>query len=215
MFASTLSKPRCVPPPSGRKSLYAAPKPIPRFSVTRFDTSTEKSVSRVAGPSSPAGALMDEIVGNDSSSATKGSSVVRVAGKNRFPAKPCAKAAPVTAADASARADISIDKRFFLIAVSASDTIPSIGNAAGDSETSTSMCGGASGSHLFDPDRYLDRTGVLEPEDQGKFVANLERLPQLAQHHVIAAGLELQRFAGLDFQCRDPSHPHNPRVDFH
>jgi hypothetical protein len=63
---------------SGRNCLYVAPKPMPRFSVMRFDTSTEKSVSRVAGASPLAGVLIIEIVGSDNSSATKGSSVASV-----------------------------------------------------------------------------------------------------------------------------------------
>src|SRR5437773_1658079 len=52
----------------------------------------EKSVSRVACDSSLAGCLLYAIVGNDNSSATNGSSVASVAGKNRFPANPCAEA---------------------------------------------------------------------------------------------------------------------------
>ena len=55
----------------------------------------EKSVSRVAGDSSLAGCLLYAIVGNDNSSATNGSSVASVAGKNRFPANPCAETGSV------------------------------------------------------------------------------------------------------------------------
>ncbi len=62
----------------------------------RFDTSTEKSVSRVAGSSSSPGNLRLEIVGSDSSSATNGSSVASVAGKKRLPANPCPEAGAVT-----------------------------------------------------------------------------------------------------------------------
>jgi hypothetical protein len=39
--------------------------------------------------------LLYATVGNDSSSATNGSSVASVAGKNRFPANPCAEAGSV------------------------------------------------------------------------------------------------------------------------
>ncbi len=54
----------------------------------RFEMSSAKSVSRVAGSSPLAGVLKYEMVGSDSSSATKGSSVASVAGKKRFPTKP-------------------------------------------------------------------------------------------------------------------------------
>src|SRR5437016_2957648 len=83
----------------------------------RFDTSTEKSVSRVAGASPLAGVLMVEIVGSDNSSATNGSSVASVAGKNRFPAIPCAKAASAEATHASAPATPYSD-RFRLAMIS-------------------------------------------------------------------------------------------------
>src|SRR6202171_3017810 len=102
MLAAALSKPRWLTPSSGRNCLYVTPKPKPRFSVMRFDTSTEKSVSRVADASPLAGVLIVEIVGSDSSSATNGSSVVSVAGKNRFPEVPCAKAASAVATHANA-----------------------------------------------------------------------------------------------------------------
>lgn len=46
------------------------------------------------GASPPEGALRLEIVGSDSSSATNGSSVASVAGKNRLPANPCAESGP-------------------------------------------------------------------------------------------------------------------------
>ena len=79
----------------------------------RFDTSAEKTVSRVAGASSLAGVLIVEIVGSDSSSATKGSSVVSVAGKNRFPAVPCAKAASARwQARRQCRGDVTDSDRF-------------------------------------------------------------------------------------------------------
>src|SRR5664279_3658854 len=104
---------------------------------------------------------------------------------------------------------------FFLLCLAARGTISSIVGAAADSKTSASMCGAARGAHFLDPDRYLDRAGVLELERHRKLVAYLERLPQLAEHHVIAARPELQRFARLHFQCRDASHPHDAGVDAH
>src|SRR3954452_6647582 len=72
----------------------------------RFENSPEISSSRWAGTSP---VLKLEIVGRDNSSATQGSSTVRVAGKKRAPAKQCAAAgdAPwtvkATAANAAAR----------------------------------------------------------------------------------------------------------------
>src|ERR1700681_4421463 len=92
---------------------------MPRFSVMRFETSTEKSVSRVAGASPLAGVLMVEIVGSDNSSATNGSSVASVAGKNRFPAITCAKAASAVATHASA-ATTPYGDRFRLALISSS-----------------------------------------------------------------------------------------------
>src|SRR5712671_5383300 len=83
----------------------------------RFDTSTEKSVSRVADASPLAGVLMVEIVGSDNSSATNGSSVFNVAGKNRFPAIPCAKAVSAVATHASTAATPYSD-RFRLAMIS-------------------------------------------------------------------------------------------------
>jgi hypothetical protein len=47
------------------------------------------------------------MVGNDSSSATNGSSVTSVAGKNRFPANPCAKAGSVATRQVLAASKIS------------------------------------------------------------------------------------------------------------
>src|SRR5690349_11447245 len=63
----------------------------------RLVKSTEASVSRVAGSSPFAPVFLLETVGSDSSSATNGSSVARVAGKKRLPAKPCAQTGPVAA----------------------------------------------------------------------------------------------------------------------
>src|SRR5258706_13451866 len=70
--------------------------------------STESSVSWTSGPPPP---RIVENVGKDNSSATKGSSVARVAGKNRAPAKPCASApvaAPVAIAPANKAARVIV-----------------------------------------------------------------------------------------------------------
>src|SRR5215831_8183829 len=65
---------------------------MPKFCVSRFETSNEISVSRVAGSSPLAAGFCCDTVGRESSSATNGSSVTRVAGKKRLPAKPWADA---------------------------------------------------------------------------------------------------------------------------
>src|SRR5215472_16849381 len=54
-----------------------------KLGVMRFERSTEKSYSTVEGAPSAAGLGTREMVGSDISSATKGSSVTRVAGKKR------------------------------------------------------------------------------------------------------------------------------------
>src|SRR5215831_1733608 len=79
-----------------------SPTVIPKSSVMRLAKSTEMSHSVAAGTSP----VFDHwTVGNDSSSATHGSSVASVAGKKRAPAKQCASAsAPDTATKRSANA---------------------------------------------------------------------------------------------------------------
>ncbi len=122
MLAARLSKPRCVSPPSGSSAMYVAPKPMPRFSVMRFDTSTAKPVSRVAGSSPLAGILRLSIVGSDNSSATNGSSVASVAGKKRLPARPCAAAGSAdrtTIAAATSVSGVAIDRLFFVFMITA------------------------------------------------------------------------------------------------
>jgi len=52
----------------------------------------------------PPGSLMCRKVGSESSSATKGSSIVSVDGKKRLPARPCAEATAGQAQRASAAA---------------------------------------------------------------------------------------------------------------
>src|SRR5260370_8895973 len=131
----------------------------------RFDTSTAKAVSRVAGSSPLAGVLIVEIVGSDNSSATKGSSVTSVAGKNRFPARPCAKAASAAMTDASATVTMYSGKSRFAMISS-----PSLRGTRRDFldrrcgaglKKSMSVRGADSGSHFLNPDRYLDRAGIL------------------------------------------------------
>src|SRR5215510_2560522 len=61
-----------------------------KLGVIRFEMSAANDVSRVDGSSAVANVRDVEMVGSDSSSATNGSSVAIVAGKNRFPANPWA-----------------------------------------------------------------------------------------------------------------------------
>src|SRR6266480_1023400 len=56
---------------------------MPKFGVIRFAISADISLSR------PSRVSIEETVGSDNSSFMNGSSVARVAGKNRAPAKPC------------------------------------------------------------------------------------------------------------------------------
>src|SRR5262245_19463398 len=60
---------------------------IPRFSVIRLVNCPELS-SWLVGRTSPL--FAHDTVGNDNSSATHGSSIVRVAGRKRIPTKQCA-----------------------------------------------------------------------------------------------------------------------------
>src|SRR5690242_2179363 len=87
-----------------------SPIEIPRSSVMRFDSSTEMSHSVAAGTS-----VFDHwTVGTDSSSATQGSSVARVAGRKRGPTKQCAKASTAESAtnrSANANAREQLEER--------------------------------------------------------------------------------------------------------
>ncbi len=82
-----LSKPFTVLSCEGLSVMNVSPNSMSHFGVMRRAISEEISVSRVPPPS---GVTMLETVGSESSSATNGSSVVSVAGKNLLPAKPCA-----------------------------------------------------------------------------------------------------------------------------
>src|SRR5262245_10247378 len=69
-----------------------------------FENSAETDVVRVEGSSGVAHVRDHDTVGSESSSATNGSSVATVAGKNRFPANPCANPFVGTPAHAIAAA---------------------------------------------------------------------------------------------------------------
>jgi hypothetical protein len=91
-LTSMFSKPVNVLPPSGARMSHAPARDTPRFGDRRFENSPLRLVNLVAGDSPDAGSLMWKIVGKDSSSATNGSSVASVAGRNRSPIIPCASA---------------------------------------------------------------------------------------------------------------------------
>src|SRR6266853_7029362 len=83
-----LLKPFTALPSEGLSMINASPNSMSHFGVMRSAMSEETSVSRVPPLS---GVTMPETVGSDNSSATNGSSVESVAGKNLLPAKPCAE----------------------------------------------------------------------------------------------------------------------------
>src|SRR5580704_18024307 len=84
-----LSKPAMVGPPGPRICVQVVPIETPKSSVMRFDNSPDRSHWLAGGIS----AVRDhDTVGSDSSSATHGSSVARVAGKKRAPTKQWANA---------------------------------------------------------------------------------------------------------------------------
>ena len=85
-----LSQPWTRVPPLGSRRSQVASAPMPKSRVMRLLKSIDAEVSMLDDPSSSV--LRLDTVGSDSSSATNGSSVASVAGKNRFPANPCALA---------------------------------------------------------------------------------------------------------------------------
>ena len=95
-----LSKPWARAPPLGSSRSQVASAPMPKSLVIRLLKSIEADVSMLDDPSSSV--LRLETVGSDSSSATNGSSVASVAGKNRLPAKPWAFAGFVQVAPTAA-----------------------------------------------------------------------------------------------------------------
>src|SRR5271155_6008613 len=77
-----------VGPPGCRICVQPSPTEMPRSGVMRLEISPEMFHSD-AGGASP---VFDQpTVGSDISSATHGSSIARVAGKNRAPTKQCAE----------------------------------------------------------------------------------------------------------------------------
>src|SRR6476646_3563697 len=86
---SRLPKPEMVGLPGWRICVQPLPIETPKSSVMRFEISPEISSSLAAGTSP----VFDQAtVGSDISSATQGSSVASVAGKNRAPTKQWANA---------------------------------------------------------------------------------------------------------------------------
>src|SRR5450631_3641196 len=97
-------------PPGGEIWLRAAPIETPSVGVMRLEYSAEMSTWLDDGSSPVPKAVT---VGSDSSSATQGSSIVSVAGRNLAPTKQCAKAsganADATMTDSAARLAARID----------------------------------------------------------------------------------------------------------
>src|SRR5712664_3485012 len=96
--------------PDGVIWLRVEPIDMPSVLVMRLEYSADMS-TWLADGSSPVPKAVT--VGSDSSSATQGSSVVSVAGRNRAPTKQCAKAsganADATMTDSAARLAARID----------------------------------------------------------------------------------------------------------
>ena len=85
--SSRLPKPLSVLPlAAGSRRVQSPPKVRPRLGKIRLENSPETVVFWRAGVSPSRGSLMWNTVGSESSSATKGSSMVRVDGKKRLPA---------------------------------------------------------------------------------------------------------------------------------
>src|SRR3984893_15209848 len=84
-----LSNPAMVGPPGPRICFQVSLSEMPKSAVMRLEKSAPTSHSVAGGMS----AVRDqEMVGSDISSATHGSSVLRVAGRKRAPTKQCADA---------------------------------------------------------------------------------------------------------------------------
>src|SRR6476659_988385 len=108
-----LSNPFIALPREGLSVMNVSPNSMSHFGVMRRAISEETSVSRVP-PSS--GVTMLDTVGSENSSATKGSSVESVAGKNRAPAKPWPYARLITPnSDAVQISQKNKDKNFISI----------------------------------------------------------------------------------------------------
>ena len=85
---SMLSNPDCVVPLSGSPITRSPASENPRFGLRRLENSLLMSVCRYAGESPERPNCMNETVGSDRSSATNGSSMARVAGKEALPDEP-------------------------------------------------------------------------------------------------------------------------------
>ena len=67
----------------------------------------------------------------------------------------------------------------------------------------------------LDVDLDLDRAGLLERQDHRNLLALLERLLQVLQHHVVAAGAQFHRRAGLEVDALHRAHLHDAAVHRH
>src|SRR6476646_9210961 len=106
-----LSKPFTALPCEGLSVMNVSPNSMSHFGVMRRAISEESSVSRVPPLS---GVTMLETVGSENSSATNGSSVESVAGKNRAPAKPWPNARLVTPSSHTAQTSQKSKVKYFM-----------------------------------------------------------------------------------------------------
>jgi hypothetical protein len=70
-------------------------------------------------------------------------------------------------------------------------------------------------SHVLDNDRDLERPSTGKGEGQREPVALLERLSEIEQHEVVAAGLQVELLAGFQIHRRDRAHFHYPCLHRH
>src|ERR1700694_5542983 len=196
---------------------------IPKFSVIRLAKSTEISVSRAEG-SSPF--LKTAIVGSDISSATQGSSVASVAGKNRAPTKQWARAREAPSQSMPAARAMFCNARPPMRALR-----PACGceEIVWERMASPHVLHPGHAVHvrlhvrhrgfLADgPDRVLhvNRAGFFELERARDLFALLERLLEIDEHQMIAVGLELDRLARLDLDAAgDGTHLHHALIHGH
>src|SRR5713101_1497335 len=194
---------------------------MPKFSVMRFATSTEISTSRAEG-SSPF--LKIAMVGSDISSATQGSSVASVAGKNRPPTKQWARAseAPSQSVAAAAMLCNAMPQTRALR--------PRGGWEEADTERMASPHVFHAGHVLVRPhvrlrgcradalhrELHLNLAGFFELQRAVDLLALLERLLEIDEHQMQAVGLELERLARLDLDAAgDGAHLHHALIHGH
>src|SRR5216684_2506766 len=193
---------------------------MPKFSVMRFATSTEISTSRAEG-SSPF--LKIAIVGSDISSATQGSSVASVAGKNRAPTKQWARASEAPSQSMAAAA----------IPCSATPQTLALRPSGGEEADMERMASphvfhaghvlvrlhvrlGGCRADALHRELHLNLAGFFELQRAVDLLALLERLLEIDEHQMQAVGLELECLARLDLATAgDGAHLHHALIHGH